>query len=476
MEFQAGEQKGIELITHEERHGKPLDIFWMWFGGCFNVQMVAFGALLPIIGLSFEQSIIAIIIGNLSWVLTGLASLHGPAAGTTTFVIQRAPFGPAFAKVTTALNWVTQVTFEISSFILACLALIELAERLGVHVSTPLKLVLVAISAAIQLVLPIAGHRVIVRTMKLLTPLFGVMFVLLAILVIPKIHNLGTAKGGDLAVVFEGIAFVFAVSGFSWVANASDYTRYLPADTSRKSLVQSVMLGGFIPFTVLTILGAAVESVSPSASNPIAGMTSIFASWFVIPYLIIALVQLYSITSIDLYSSGVTLQALGIKIKRHQAVVVDLIFTSVISGVAIFSSNVNTFIADLLLFVMVWIAPWGAIFITDFFLRRGDYRSEHLFKGKDGIYWGDNGVHWPAVIALAIGAATSLCWLNTSIFVGPISHATGGSDLSSPIGFLVAGVLYVLLGHKSVARSVANAPAGPQVTTAVTPATVGELA
>ena len=53
------------------------------------------------------------------------------------------------------------------------------------------------------------------------------------------------------------------------------------------------------------------------------GHQSAIPAWFVVVFLIFAMVQLFAINSLDLYSSGVTLQALGLRVKRYQAVIID---------------------------------------------------------------------------------------------------------------------------------------------------------
>ncbi|MGH3272929.1 MAG: cytosine permease, partial [Streptosporangiaceae bacterium] len=116
------EQRGIEHVPLEDRWGKPGSLFWMWAGAVWNVEFVVYGGLAIIIGLSFAQAVLVILIGNLSYVLTGLASLQGPQAGTTTFGISRAAFGPRGNKGPSFFNWVTQVGFEIEGIALIVLA------------------------------------------------------------------------------------------------------------------------------------------------------------------------------------------------------------------------------------------------------------------------------------------------------------------------------------------------------------------
>src|SRR5947209_3266526 len=87
------ETHGININPHRHRHGKPEELFWLWFGGLIGVVDFVIGAVVVSLGLSLGEAISAIVIGDLSFILLGLAAMAGPEAGTTTIVISRAPFG-----------------------------------------------------------------------------------------------------------------------------------------------------------------------------------------------------------------------------------------------------------------------------------------------------------------------------------------------------------------------------------------------
>ena len=118
----AFEQRGIDYIPVSERRGTPMDLFWMWAGALFNVEYVVYGALIISFGLSFWQAALVIVIGNLSYLVAGVGSLQGPAAGTSVFAISRAPFGPRGAKLVSVFNWMTQVGYETEGLALVVLA------------------------------------------------------------------------------------------------------------------------------------------------------------------------------------------------------------------------------------------------------------------------------------------------------------------------------------------------------------------
>lgn len=444
------EQHGIDYIPPAERHGKPLDLFWMWGGALWNIEYVVYGALVIAIGLSFWQAFAIIVLGNLTYLIAGLGSLPGPAAGTAVFTISRAPFGPRAARGISGFNWITQVGYEVEGLALIVLAGLALAAKAGVSASTGLKVLLVVLAALVQLVVPLFGHGAMMRFLRILVVPFVAVFVILAVLALPKAHFSG-APGASWEMMMVALALIATSGGFGWPINASDYSRYLPAGTSRRGIVWSVTIGGYVPSVLLSLLGAAVATAVPVASDPISGLPHAFASWFLVPYLILIIVQLFAINSIDLYSSGLTLQAIGLKIKRWQAVFIDTVFSGAITAVVIFSSSFNTFLTDFLLFMIIWIAPWVGIFLVDYFLRRGTYDSRSLLDvTKAGVYWRNGGVHVAGVVAQLVGMVAASMWLDTTVWQGPLSHATNGADFSIFMGSIFGGVVYFLLARRSV--------------------------
>jgi NCS1 family nucleobase:cation symporter-1 len=294
----------------------------------------------------------------------------------------------------------------------------------------------------------------------MLVPPFVVLFILLAIFALPKAH-LGAGSNANWETMTGALALILSAGGYGWVMNASDFSRYLPPEASRRRIVWSVALGGYIPSTLLSLLGAAVATAVATASDPISGLPHAFHGWFLIPYLVFVIVQLFAINSVDLYSSGLTLQALIPKIKRWQCVLLDTVVAGALTAVAIFSSGFNSFLEDFLLFMIIWIAPWVAIFITDWFMRRGRYDSRSLLTGRAGIYWRNEGVHIPGIVAQVVGMLAAASWLDTTVWQGPLSKATHDADFSVFMGAIFGAGVYYLLARRSVPREAATPAADP---------------
>jgi NCS1 family nucleobase:cation symporter-1 len=449
------EARGIDYIPLSERRGRPVDLAWMWAGALFNVEYVVYGALIMSFGLRFWQAALVIVVGNLSYLVAGLGSLQGPRAGTAAFTINRAPFGPNGAKLIAVFNWMTQVGYEIEGLALVVLAGLALFSKAGVGSSTGLKIALIVVAACVQLIMPLLGHRVMLRVLRMLVFPFIGLFIVLTVLSVGKVH-LGAGHNGSWAEMMAALALILSAGGYGWPMNANDFSRYLKPDASSKKIVWSVAIGGYVPSTLLSLLGAAlftIPAVGASDGAAVSGLPHAFAGWFIWPYLIFIIVQLFAINSIDLYSSGLTLQAIFPKIKRWQCVLLDTTVAGALTAYAVFSSGFNTFITDILLFMLIWIAPWVAIYITDYFIRRGRYDSKGLMATGRGLYYRNGGVHWPGLVAQAIGMLAAASWLNAyPSWTSPLSNHTGGADFSVFMGALFGGVIYFLLARRSVAK------------------------
>ncbi len=456
------EQRGIEYIPQQSRWGKPSSLFWMWAGAVWNVEFVVYGALAVVVfGLSFAQAVIVILIGNLFYLLTGLASLQGPQAGTTTFAISRAAFGPRGNKLPSFFNWVTQVGFEIEGIALIVFAAILLASKAGFTAGTAAKVIFIILAVAIQAVLPLLGHAAVLKVLRWLAIPFVILFAVMAALTTSKVNLHVPAHGASWGALTIVLALVISAGGLGWTENANDYSRYLPPDADRRRIVLAVALGGAIPSALLEILGAAIATGVPGATTP-NGLVAGFPGWFVWPYLIFAIVQLFAINTLDLYSSGVTLQSIFPRLKRLHCVAIDTVVCGAIAGYAVFSSHFYTLLADFLLFIILWLGPWCAIYLVDSYLRRNRYDHGALLDERASRYFRNGGAHWPAIIAQLLGMVVAALWLNAySPYVGPLASRNGGplgSDFSVFLGLAVGGIVYWLLARKEVEAEGAAPP------------------
>jgi len=488
------EVRGIDYVPETERWATPRNIGALWTGSAINIEYFAYGAILMAFGFKFWTALSIMIIGNLSFLLLGVASLQGPEAGTTVFTINRASFGSQGSRLLSFFNWITQLGFETEGLILIVGAVIVLFQMAGVHVSSGLKVVFIILAAAIQAVMPYLGHATMVKVLRALILPFGAIFVVLAVYDFK--YGSASFKGSGYANGWEiytaGLAFVFALSGLGWTECGNDYTRYVPRDAKKGAIVGWIFLGTAIPEIVMMILGAL--SFTFLSQSKIAGSNLFEAfrgqhfipSWIVVLFLLFSIVQLFGINSLDLYSSGVSLQAMGLRLKRYQAVVLDSIIACALTLYAVFQSTFKEYLTEFVGVIILWIAPWLGVYLVDWIMRRYRYNAAELQRtDKGGLYYtGSTGINWNAIIAFFVGmvcATLAFSKANPPVnfpfhWMTPISNHYGsscaaslvhgvctagwygGADFSVPTGIIIAGLIYYILEKLTgnVARQVAK--------------------
>ena len=114
--------------------------------------------------------------------------------------------------------------------------------------------------------------------------------------------------------------------------------------------------------------------------------------------------------------------------------------------------------------MIIWIAPWTAIYLTDMYLRRNSYEPEALHRFGEGRYWYSGGWNWPAIVAFGVGAVAAALFANAPIWQGPLVGLVGGGDISILSGFVAAGILYYLAMRN---RHTVRTSAGAETETAV---------
>ena len=170
------ERRGIDFVPLAERWASPRAIGGMWAGASVNVEYFVYGAILMGFGFSFTQALSLIVIGNLSFLLVGVCSLQGPTTGTTTFAVNRAPFGPNGSRVVAVFNWLTQLGFETEGSILIVGAGLLLSAKAGFHPGTPAKVLFIVGAVAVQVILPFLGHATMVKVLRRLVLPFVVIY------------------------------------------------------------------------------------------------------------------------------------------------------------------------------------------------------------------------------------------------------------------------------------------------------------
>jgi purine-cytosine permease-like protein len=444
------EVRGIDHIPDAERHGRPRELFWVWLAANITYLYFLLGGAMLLLGLTVWQSVAVIVAGNLWWLGVGALAITGPASGTPGVVVTRAMFGPrANRPLSAGVGWLVSVAYIAVNLALSALAGLALLSTSGVPNSTAVEVgVLVAVGAG-TVVISVYGHATIVRLSSWFTAALAAAMVLLGAFVAARADYswapTAPLGGGKLWVALF-VGFTIIASGpLSWQTGA-DYARYLPRTTSRRAVLGWTAAGGLVPSVALGVLGV-LAGTRIDMNDPQTSIAQIVPAWFYPVFLLVVVVGFVTNNVLTTYSSGLCLQALGVPARRVTTVVINFVLGGAIAAYALLGSE--TFLATLnaiLQLTVAFLGPAMAIYIVDIVLRRGRYDGIGLNdETPRGPYWYRNGVNVPGVIADVAGTVLAALCLSTSTWTGPIAGALDGADLSSVVGPLSAGLLYLLL-------------------------------
>jgi purine-cytosine permease-like protein len=193
------------------------------------------------------------------------------------------------------------------------------------------------------------------------------------------------------------------------------------------------------------------------------------------PFLVVAVTGMIATATLEIYSSGLALLAVGLPVRRPVAAGIDGIVMILGSIYIIFiqQSFIATFEAFLTT-VGVPIAVWCGIFLADILMRRKEY-VERDFYSERGRY---GSVSWGSVILLIVGTVIGwglitngsvnfLSWQGylLQFGLGGVNGTWAFSNLGVVVGLIVGFAGYFAVGPRVIRRQEA-APIEPTATPA----------
>jgi NCS1 family nucleobase:cation symporter-1 len=455
------ERHGIDVIPDGERHGDPRELFWIWAGANLVLTFVIIGAALIALGLTFWEGVAAIVAGNAFYLLVGLGGIPGPRAGTATMVVSRAAFGLRGNRAPTFLAWLTVVGWQAVTLVIGALALFALADEVGIKVTNGLKALLLAVLVLFTYGVAVLGHATIAFLQKIFTWALGLLMIGVAIQVIPHAKpsfstgHLGAS--GAVAAFLLGLSLV-AAGPMSYTNYPADYSRYLPRSASSRGIVGWTVLGGLLPSVGIGLIGL-MAATATDMSDPIGGLKPLLASWYFVPFLIVTVGGSITNNFLNTYTSGLTLLALGVRLERWKTIPIDGVLATGAAIYAIFFHDFIESFTEFLSLMLIWIAPWCAVYLVDVLMRGARYQPDGLLRTRGGPYWLWRGLNREGLIAWVVGALAAFFLTNSVRWQSPLStHVLGGADLSVIGGLLVGGGVYYALRTRAVRQESLELP------------------
>jgi NCS1 family nucleobase:cation symporter-1 len=382
------ESNGLNVIADADRKGRPSQLFWPWFGANVSVLGLSYGAFAIGFGISFWQAAIAGLIGVVfSFLLCGLIALAGKRGSAPTMVLSRAAFGVRGNKLPSLVSWLLTVGWETVLTILATLATATVFERLGWGGGTVTKLVALIVVGVLTVACGVLGFDLIMRAQAVITVVTGVLTVVYMILVADQIHwsTVSALPSGSTQQVIGALVFLMTGFGLGWVNAAADYSRYLPRRASSRGVIGWTTFAGSVAPVVLLVFGLLLAGSSADlskaiAADPIGALAEALPTWFLVPFVIVAVLGLVGGAVLDIYSSGLALLSLGLPVKRYVAAFVDGVV--MIAGTVYVVFYGGEFLGQFQGFLItlgVPIAAWCGIMLADIATRRRDYAEGDLY-------------------------------------------------------------------------------------------------
>ena len=437
------EPYSIEHIPFAERHGHSRQLLWLWLAANLTIADYAIGFVPVALGLSLGPAILALALGNiLGGLVLAWSAAMGPAAGYPQMFIGRRAFGRIGGYIPAGLNWLSTAGWFTVNTILGAFAIELLLPGLPFWLSA-------AVLVVLQTLLVIYGHNVIQEFERYMVLILGVLFAIATVIALSHGSTIAAWHPKPLAGTLTLFAIVLAISFsyiMSWSPYASDYSRYLPEITSRSYIAIYVFIGAVLASFLTEVVGLLVAILAPAGATPIAALKTVMGGFGA--FAVVAVILGATTANVlNLYSNTMSAKVLDIRLQRwHLAIIGGALgFALALLGYQNFTQNYENF----LIVLDYWIMPWLAVVLLDFYVF--GHREPMGFSQAVPV-------NWNGLIAWLIGLAVSLLFISEQFQVfglkahGPLATWFRDADFGYFIGFIIAGVIYVLL-NRGTARS-----------------------
>lgn len=444
---------GVAPVPASRRTSSQLDQFWIWAGA--NVAPInwVLGALGIQLGLSLVDTLLVIVVGNvLGSALFGAMCIMGHRTGVPQMVLARAAFGrrgaylPTLMQVLMPMGWVAINTWVVLDLSIAAL------ERMGISGGIEIKYLIACVVMLIQVAIAAWGFNAIRYFERYTMPVILLIMVVMTGLAFFEVDihwTDGTVVGLSRLSAASSLMTAIGIGwAIAWLVYASDYTRFSDRRLTDRQVFRCTFFGMFVPTVWLASLGAIIASAG-AGSDPAQLIIAVFGV-MALPVLLVLLHGPIATNIVVIYSAGLSIVALDLKLKRAVVSVMTGIIALVILYGFLQSGTFASSFQNVMILFVVWISPWASITLLDYFwLRKRQMNVSELYASPSESIFGD--VNWRAITSLLLGVLAGwLCQVGaTPELNGPIATALGGIDLSWLVGGFVGGGLYLAQSRRT---------------------------
>ena len=450
------EVHSIDWIPDPERHGKTWQQAMLWFLGNFQYFTIPIGFVGPALGLSLGWSILAGVLGiGFGTLFMAFHATQGPVFGLPQMIQTRAQLGYRGVVVALFAVLFTYMAFNVADQVL-------LAS--GLHGAFGWNAHLVAaVTAVLAAALAVFGYDWVHRVFRFLLVISFPCYAIISVAILAGHAGGAAARPGHFFfAAFMAQFSVAAAYNITYAPYVSDYSRYMPRNTSPRGIITAVFFGASGSAVWLIALGAwlatrlgvsdglvGLQKVGDNVAAPLGSITAFLSATALLATMGMNAYggMLTVLTGVDSFKTLKTSRAW----RALTVVALAVIWYAI--GESISTSGSNTAVSAVLnsLTLMLYLlVPWTALNLVDFFfVRRGHYAITDIFR-PDGVYgaWG-----WRGLTAYFVGFAAEIPFMVLPPIAGLSytgwfpNHVTNGVDYSWVVGLLVSGLVYLFLSR-----------------------------
>ncbi len=449
------ETAGPEPTALDLRAGRAARLFWLWFATTSSLLSLTVGATLFELGLSLRQAIVAALAGvAISFLPLGLGTLAGKWSGQPTLVVSRATFGlvgnivPTIIALISRAFWGGALLWMLAVSVGAVLEDAGLDAGLGAGTWS---LVGLGAGFAIAAAVSVVGYGLLARVQLVLSIAAGILVAGAIALTWDRVDLDAALTVGDgpWILVATGAVLVFSFVGLAWVHSTGDVARYQRTGSSGGASMLWAAFGATLPAFALIAWGAVLAASDPVlafglASEPLRTVAALLPLWYPVPLLLAAGIGLISGAALTMYSGGLVVQALGLRLRRPLATLLAaVVIAATAAALLVLVPDARSLVADVATTIAVPVAAWAGIFSAEMMIRSRRFHSASLLL-RGGLYPAVRVVNLVGLVVItAIGFGFThgdLPWLAWQGFAFPLL----GVDAADPIATGDLGVLLAL--------------------------------
>lgn len=432
-------------VPEKDKTLSPGKLFYNWFAANIGIMGFVYGAIIVSYHLSFWQSVMAALIGALTFAIPGWVAMIGQREGVTTFKMSRATFGTHGNKIPNFMAWLNMVGWLAVNVITGTLLFSAMLKTIHVPQTGFTKFICLVVFAGLVFLLGIFKEDTLAKIQTWLSWIFGGLTLVMLIMFLMN-ANWGEAfamkPGSWVTGWLPAVAFIAAGSSISWSMAAADWSAYVHPNTKPSATFWNTTLGAATPLFILMAGGVLLSTISPSlasASDPYQVMYGVIPGWFGFLYFLVAAGGIIPQCLVSFRSARINLSTIGIEVSQKTSLILHAVIIILISIYVLFISG--DFLSNFELFLNflgICLASWVAIFLVDSVIYRKNGYDVKLMEPNSSVHY-----NWPGIISWTIATIFGFLFTSNAAYRGPFAH--GIFENNSSLAVFVSGIAAIIV-------------------------------